>query len=372
MLAPEVFMRWGRVAGAKVGGAVVWMDEPVMIRRMSNCCEHTNGAKKVVDGRVVANDAICREHYRVTIELPRFSAAVPGQFVQLQCCGPLSDRPMAHEWAEGERLDLSGAELLDARAVLLRRPFSIAGVERDSATGAVRLAIICRVVGKGSRWLAGVPVGHTVSVVGPLGRGFDVRDDRSVAWLVGGGVGLPPLMWLAKALQAAGKDVVAFCGARQGDLLALTPIDGAGSPADGLEPALGYEEFAVSGTPVVVATDDGTVGYAGTVGDALAEYVGRYESQVADAVVYTCGPAPMMHAVTRFCLAKGVDVQVSVERVMACGMGTCQSCVLRVRDELSPEGWVYKRACDDGPVFDGADVLWEDEADVALKRDLRA
>jgi dihydroorotate dehydrogenase electron transfer subunit len=116
-----------------------------------------------------------------------------------------------------------------------------------------------------------------------------------------------------------------------------------------------------------VTTDDGSFGFRGYVTQALERYLDQARRE---AVVYTCGPEPMMKRVAEICLQRGLECQVAVERAMACGMGTCQSCVIRVRREGSGTGirgagversesqWVYRLACTDGPIFRAADLLW--------------
>ncbi len=284
--------------------------------------------------RVVRNDSICREHWRFVLELRGFPDAAPGQFVQLLCHDPES----------------SGG----AGGTFIRRPFSIGGLRRRGDTCDVD--ILHRAIGPGTRWLARLKPGDPVNVLGPLGQPFDIPADRSAVLLVGGGIGLPPLIWLAEPLKQAGKPTVAFCGARTADLLPLTRI--AAVPIAAGEPALAFEEFARVGAPVVVSTDDGSLGVAGTVADAFERYLDRRPDEVRGAAVYTCGPERMMHAVAGICEAQGMPCQVCLERMMACGMGTCQSCVVRVRDADNADGWRYRLCCTDGPVFDGRSVIW--------------
>ena len=166
------------------------------------------------------------------------------------------------------------------------------------------------------------------------------------------------MIWLAEELKQAGKEVVAFCGARSADLMPLRSAGVAANVSDPLAPAMLYHEYARSGVGVVAATDDGSVGFGGLVGEAMAEYSRRHAEQRGEVVVYACGPEPMLEAVGQFCGQEGIDLQVCVERMMACGMGTCQSCVVRVRDEAAEEGWRYVLACTDGPVFDGDQMVW--------------
>jgi len=286
--------------------------------------------------RVLANDPICRDHRRCVLEVGDFPPAAPGQFVQILCRDP---------GGEG-----------GTSTTFLRRPFSIAGCRRRSRR--CEIDILYRVTGGGTHWLAQLEPGDPVSILGPLGRPFPVFDDRPLALLVGGGIGLPPLIWLAQSLRDAGKRTVAFCGARTADLLPLTPCSDVAITGD--EPALAFREFADFATPVVVATDDGSLGAAGTIAAAFVRYLDPHPHATRSAVVYTCGPVPMMRVIADACEARSIRCQVCLERMMACGMGTCQSCVVRIRGERAEDPWRYRLCCTDGPVFDSRLVIWEE------------
>lgn len=291
-------------------------------------------ARGVFVSRVAANTAVCPEHWRLTLEVEDFPAAAPGQFVQVFCADP---REMG--WTPG---------------VFTRRPFSIAGLRRDGAR--CEVDIIHRAVGTGTRWLSRLELGEHVSLLGPLGRPFDFAAGSGPAWLVGGGVGLPPLIWLARELHALGRPTIAFCGARSAGALPLTRRPSVKVVGDA--PALAFEEFASVQVPTVIATDDGSLGAAGLIPDLLARHVERHAAEVSSATIYACGPEAMMRAVARLGLERDIATQVCMERVMACGMGTCQSCVVRTHDASAEEGWRYQLCCTDGPVFDARDVVW--------------
>lgn len=313
---------------------------------------------KVVAGTVVGNRRLCRQHFRLDVELARFGSASPGQFVQLRCSEPPEQQPLPqHDWPDGTLPRLVGAELSD-RVALLRRPFSIAGLHHDPQAGRSLIGIIYHVVGPGSKWMEQLSPGHCVSLLGPLGNGFWLYPDQPTAILIGGGIGLAPLVWLAEALKAAGKNVVALCGAQSADLLPLTPVEHHKDRDDPLLPTLGYREFADHGVPVVVATDDGSAGFGGFVSQALEQYWRHNALDPRAAAVYACGPEPMLKAVADFCMAEGLVLQVCVERLMACGTGCCQSCAVRLRDTQADQGWSYRLACTDGPVFDAAQIDW--------------
>ncbi len=314
--------------------------------------------------RVSQNVSLCREHYRLVVRLDWFSKTEPGVFVQVECrSAEANESPEGEiEWCEGTRL--AGKEMAGPLA-MLRRPFSLAG-RRDGA-GFVELELIHRVVGVGTDWMARLKVGDGVSILGPLGNRFTLPEKRGVALMVGGGVGIPPMLYLASRLAAT--KGVAFCGALSRDLLPLTISDRPPLPSvDSADPLMNIHEFARHGVGAVISTDDGSYGFRGFVTQALERYLDRDltdKAQRARAIVYTCGPEPMMKRVADIAAARGIECQVAVERAMACGMGTCQSCCIRLRRDPKRDGkafegkdWIYKLACTEGPVFKGADLLW--------------
>lgn len=315
---------------------------------------------------VAASVPLCREHYKLVLRLDQFPATEPGVFVQVSCrdVALTTDEEPIHDWQPGERLTFRDPDLLSPLA-MLRRPFSLAG-RRDLAGGGVELELIHRVVGIGTDWLSKLSAGDRVDVLGPLGNQFTLPADDGIALLVGGGVGIPPMLYLASRL--VGRKAVAFCGALSRDLLPLTITQDAPAPADGaIQPLYNIREFAQHGLAAVITTDDGSYGFRGFVTQALEQYLDRYITDNADrnrAVIYTCGPEGMMKAVAAIAIRRNIACQVAVERAMACGMGTCQSCCIRVKkpDPAAPplpgSDWCYRLACTDGPVFAADQLLW--------------
>ena len=304
-------------------------------------------------GLVIANERLCREHWRVTFRLGAFESCKPGQFVHLSPEPQQDDGYLTHD--AGSAAGFKKWEAV-CSAPILRRAFSIAGLKRES--DGVHIEVIYRVVGAATRWMASLQVNDRLSVLGPLGNTFPVNDEKSSAWLVAGGVGLPPMIWLAEALHAAGKRNVAFCGAQSADLLALD-LDPNASPACDASHAVDVcPEFTRSGASVVVSTDDGSLGYHGHIGAAMRAYHEANPIPFDDVVVYTCGPEPMMRFVAEYALAHDMECHVCMERSMACGAGMCQSCVVPVRDDDDADRWSYRLCCTDGPVFDAARILW--------------
>lgn len=206
-------------------------------------------------------------------------------------------------------------EVKDCKEVLLRRPISIHDFDEERG----RIDLLIQVVGKGTRKLAEAKEGEEVSVVYPLGKGFGVRGRNPL--LVGGGAGVAPLLGLAKAYNAKGVKPTVLLGGRTAELIA----------------ARERFEGEIEGR-IAYATEDGTLGERGMVtGHSV---FGEGYDQIC-----TCGPTPMMKAVARYAMERGMECEVSLENMMACGVGACLCCVCD-----TDEG--HKCVCKEGPVFD--------------------
>jgi dihydroorotate dehydrogenase electron transfer subunit len=278
-----------------------------------------------------------------------------------------------HDWDGSEWPKLAQADLPE-RAAFLRRPFSLAG--RRDVAGGVELDIVGRDVGVGTAWLSRLREGDAVDLIGPLGNAFTLPPPGGIALMVGGGVGIPPMIYLAAAVAEANasspdggrRRAIAFCGALRRSLLALTITNSAPLPAAAsIDPLYNVAEFARSDVPAVISTDDGSYGFRGLVTQSLEAYLDRHISDATvrrRTVIYTCGPEGMMRAVASIAQPRQIACQVCVERAMACGMGTCQSCVIRVKKDqpqsppLAGSDWCYRLACTDGPIFEATQLLW--------------
>lgn len=210
------------------------------------------------------------------------------------------------------------------KSKLLPRPISICEADKEAG----KLRIVYRVVGGGTEEFAGYAAGDTIDIMGPVGNGFPLKDKK--AFLIGGGIGIPPMLELAKNLKSQkGCDVTMVLGYR--DVLFLN------------------EEFAPYGD-VYVATEDGSAGTKGNVLDAIRE-----NGLEAD-VVYACGPTPMLRALKAYAEEKQMECWLSLEEKMACGIGACLACVCKSK-EVDGHSHVHnKRICKDGPVFAAEEV----------------
>ena len=305
------------------------------------------------DARVVECRPICREHAAIELALAAFPESEPGQFLQLLCRDSREPEPVACDWPADGFPSIAGADFAD-RQPYLRRPFSIAD-RWDAAAGDVRMVVISRAVGVGTRWLEHLHPGDTLNITGPLGQGFRIPDRSRPIVLVGGGVGIPPLLYLARRLNDVGwRDVTAVLGATTRDLLPLRLIaepdrDGTAKSCVELPGGAGY--------PTIVTSDDGTAGLCGLATDGVRTWYKHRRAATPGALVLACGPEPMLKAVARLTRELHLDCQLCIERNMGCGTGTCLSCIVRRRDPDRPAGWRWALACTDGPVFARDELL---------------
>ena len=305
--------------------------------------------RAVFSATVYSNKQIRERFYRLVLKFSgagaeEFAKVGAGQFAQLD----LSDTALP----PAETIPDDLADVAE-RKILLRRPFSFADVTtRDDKTSA---EILYCVVGPASLRMTTLSAGDSVSVIGPLGNGFSVPEGKKTAILVAGGMGAGPLQHLAKILTEdfPDVDVIAFAGAKTSEELPFEKrLD---KIAQQLEFSL--PEFAKYGVKSLVATDDGSAGFAGLVTDCLLEWLGKSDFAGENMVIYSCGPEVMLARMADIAKKKNIDCQVSMERRMACGIGICQSCAVECRVAGSAET-IYKLCCEDGPVFDSKEVVF--------------
>jgi dihydroorotate dehydrogenase electron transfer subunit len=290
-----------------------------------------------------------RGFYRLGLEFSAdaaaaFAKAGPGQFAQLDlsCIAP----PPAEEIAEDLR---DAAE----RKILLRRPFSFCDI--GSRREKTRVEILYCALGPATLRMTTLSAGKSVSVIGPLGNGFQAPAGKKTALLVSGGMGAGPLIHLAKTIAAdfPEVEVIAFAGAKTRTEL---PFE---TPTDEISQQLGFalHEFARFAVESQIATDDGSVGFEGLVTDCFLQWIERRNLSAEDTIIYSCGPEAMLARIARIAGERGIDCQVSMERMMACGFGVCQSCAVKCKVNGSNE-FVYKLCCKDGPVFDSKEIVF--------------
>lgn len=253
--------------------------------------------KKIEKALVICNKMLSEGVFELTIVSKEIaSKAIPGQFINVYC---------------------------KSDAQLLPRPISISEVDVENDT----VTIIYAVVGNGTKEFSTLKSGNFVKVLGPLGNGYSIDQTAMKNIIVAGGVGIPPMIELAKNLPG---ETEAFVGFRTAPYL--------------VERLSKYAR-------VHVATDDGSIGHKGNVVE-LMDIV-----NISGDKLYACGPKPMLKALQVWGSDRGIDTQLSLEERMGCGIGSCVGCVVKIQDE-SDQGWNYKKVCKDGPVFDGKEVMF--------------
>lgn len=244
---------------------------------------------------ILAQEEIAEGIYSMWLKTEQIApAAKAGQFISVYC-------------TDGSRI--------------LPRPISICEIDRDKAA----LRIVYRVAGKGTAEFSGKKAGEELDILGPLGNGFPLKEKR--AFLIGGGIGVPPILELAKQLNCEKQMILGY---RNNDLFLL-------------------DEFKKQGE-VYVATEDGSAGTKGNVIDAIRE-----NGLTAD-ILYACGPMPMLRALKAFAEENRMECWISMEERMACGIGACLACVCKSKEVDGHTNVHNKRICKEGPVFDAQEV----------------
>lgn len=247
-----------------------------------------------MEAKIIRQDEIATDIYSMVIQAPDIaSQAVPGQFIDVYS-------------ADGSKL--------------LPRPISLCEIDRAAGT----LRIVYRIAGKGTKEFSMLTSDHIITILGPLGNGFTKKDKKAI--LIGGGIGIPPMLQLAKELTCEKSIVLGF---RDEEFLS--------------------EEFEPYGT-VYKSSDNGAIGVKGTVMDAIRQY------GIEGTEIYACGPTPMLRAIQSYALEHGIEAQLSLEERMACGVGACLACVCKSKEIDDHSQVKNKRVCKDGPVFYAEEV----------------
>ncbi|MGQ9645261.1 MAG: dihydroorotate dehydrogenase electron transfer subunit [Thermodesulfobacteriota bacterium] len=267
-------------------------------------------------GIVLKNKRIQSLYFLLEIECPPIATLIkPGQFVMLKVC--------------------------DSQTPLLRRPFSLFRKDLKQTHGKENrgwFSILYKVVGRGTQKMTELEEGESIDLIGPLGNGFSASPPFSSnkAILIGGGVGIVPLLPLAEAIQGERSLFVLIGGNTDTDILCLN-------------------EFKKLKANVFVATEDGSLGRKGTVIDLLQSKREELWKE-GPCPIYSSGPVAMLKALAKALGSKKSLCEASLEARMACGFGACWGCVIKTRDPKIP----YQRVCKEGPVFNLGEIIWED------------
>jgi dihydroorotate dehydrogenase electron transfer subunit len=266
-----------------------------------------------VSAEVMSNRALSSDYNVLALAAPAIAAAArPGQFVMIKAAAGVDP--------------------------LLRRPFSVFEVLRDARGQATGLTIFSKRIGPSTTQIYDAQAGQRMACLGPLGRPFTVVEPPAEAWMVAGGVGLAPFATLAESLRARDVRTVLFYGARRAAELFYLDF---------------FRERQVD---LVLTTEDGSAGEHGRV---IAPLERRLAARAAAApvMVYACGPEGMLAATARVAMKYGRPCQVSVERVMGCGLGGCYSCVVPICGEDGE--YHHVRSCLAGPVLPAEQIKWD-------------
>jgi dihydroorotate dehydrogenase electron transfer subunit len=266
-----------------------------------------------IAAQVISNARLSADYNVLALAAPAIAAAAsPGQFVMVKAA-------TGHD-------------------PLLRRPFSVFEVLRDSSGSPIGFSLLNKRIGPSTALLFEAQPGQAVACLGPLGRSFTLVERPAEAWMVAGGVGLAPFAMLAEHLRTRQVPTRLFYGARSaGDLFHL-------------------DFFRNLAVDLVLTTEDGSAGEKGRIVTPLERHLAGHPGN-APVMVYACGPEAMLAACAKAAAHAGRPCQVSVERVMGCGLGGCYSCVIPMRDEDGISHHV--RSCLAGPVLAGDQIVWD-------------
>lgn len=258
--------------------------------------------------RLLSNREVAADFYLARLNAPYIAARIePGQFVNIEV---------------GAGVD-----------PLLRIPLSVSGVEREAGI----IEVLYEEVGPKTRVLSQVGPDAVLPTLGPLGKGFVPPPEDTRVVLVGGGIGVPPLLYWGLELRQQTHQTALLVGARTADKHL---------PSNLLAPVA---------DAVRLATDDGSLGHAGLVTDLLQQEL----AEKGPCAVYCCGPHAMMEAVAAICIEAQVPCQVSLEEYMACGIGICVGCAVELATAKGDTDYGrYARVCVDGPAFDARQIKW--------------
>lgn len=263
--------------------------------------------------KILSKQEVVPTIYLMRLRAPEIAQnALPGQFIHIKCS--------------------------KVNYPLLRRPLSIHRIDKEKG----EIYILFQVVGESTKLLAQNEVGDDLDIIGPIGNGFNIYPESRKIMIVGGGIGVAPLLALCEESIRQGKEVRVLIGALRKELVVRE------------------ESFKVLGAKVDVATNDGSYKYKGLVTDLLERII--KEGWLADQI-FACGPKLKLKKIVEVSLDAHIACQVSLEERMACGIGACLGCVCKIKTKDKEKDKVkheYKRVCVDGPIFEGSEVVWDD------------
>lgn len=265
--------------------------------------------------QILSKEEVAPNIFLIKLSVPSVSQdALPGQFIHIKCSK--DNYP------------------------LLRRPISIHRIDKEKG----EIYILFQAKGEGTNLLTQRAVGDDLDIMGPIGNGFTIYTESKKIIIVGGGIGVAPLLALTEKLLTEGKELLVLIGASKKEMV------------------INEESIKNLGAKIEVATDDGSYMYKGLVTDLLEKTI--KEGWLADQV-FACGPKPMLRKVADITSRANIHCQVSLEERMGCGIGACMTCVCKIKIKIKEkqtdkEEYQYKRVCIDGPIFEASEVIWDD------------
>ncbi len=316
--------------------------------------------------KVVQNRKICEGHFLIELELPKAAQLdfLPGQFFHV-LCDPEVGKPRAYPLTLRRPLSIHRAEYPHFHRAALAQAEDLPEELRQAiARHPARIDFLYRVAGEGTDILSRTRRGAVLRAIGPCGNGFAIGAART-AVIVAGGIGVAPLAALAERLRQHGKEVLIYLGAVKKEMLSLavssTPSNsemGGQVEDQALYDAIHSEFDEIGARVLTVCTDDGSLGEKGLVTEMLEQGLRDGCVPRESVCLYACGPEGMLRAVAEITARHSLDCQVTLEKRMACGVGSCYSCTTRV---IGPDGTISrKRVCREGPVFEARDIPWKD------------
>ena len=255
----------------------------------------------------------------------------------------LSSKTIANETKPGQFVHVTVSDALP-----LRRPISIMSVDTENET----FDLLYKVVGEGTRQLSQRKIGETLSILGPIGNGFQLTEKKRPL-LIGGGVGMPPMISIAQVTQDTDYQPFAILGSEVPFPFDEKPADNGQDYGGATHTMPLLEDWGIETRLASLQNYEGV--YQGYVTDLAKVYLdGLSTEELAEVEVYSCGPHPMLEAVANLAKAYDLPCQVSLEEHMACAVGGCAGCVVEVKTN---EGPAMKRVCVDGPIFDATSVF---------------
>jgi dihydroorotate dehydrogenase electron transfer subunit len=251
---------------------------------------------------IIQNDKVSSDCYKLKILAPKIAKeSQPGQFVHIK--------------------------IQQKNGPLLRRPFAVHNAEQNKI-----LEVLYKIRGQGTSILSSKAKNDKLDIIGPLGHGFNIDSKSKEAFIIAGGMGIAPLLFLIKELVKKGKKVISFIGSSCEDNI------------------LCYDEINKLQGELVLATEDGSKGKKGKVTEIFRDYLKNVKKKNGE--IFAAGPKAMLEEISKLSYHFNIPAQLSLDEIIACGVGACLGCAVKTKKG-------YKLACKDGPIFKADEIIWQ-------------